>query len=309
LTTEPQAHYPDKTHDLDKPYNLDKRRVRRAFEDSAARYDEFAVLQREVARRLLERLDVLRIRPATIVDVGAGTGQATGELLRRYRGSRVLALDVAMAMLRKSARAGNWRRRPSPVCGDAESLPLAAGCVDMIYSSLTLQWCNDLERALREMRRVLKPDGVLLFTTVGPDTLKELRASWAEADAYAHVNGFIDMHDVGDAVMRAGFADPVMEMEMMCLTYPGVPQLMHDLKGLGARNNMQGRPRGLTGRQRYQRAERAYERFRTPEGVLPASYEIIYGLAWAGRDRQVAQGAGGETLIPVSSIGRRTQKR
>ena len=292
--TEPQAHH------------LDKRRVRRAFEGSAASYDDFAVLQREVARRLLERLDVLRVKPATIVDVGAGTGHATGELLRRYRGSRVLALDVAMAMLRKSARAGNWRRRPSPVCGDAEALPLADACVDMIYSSLTLQWCNDLERALREMRRVLKPDGVLLFTTVGPDTLKELRASWAEADAYAHVNRFIDMHDVGDTVMRAGFADPVMEMEMMCLTYRGVPQLMRELKWLGARNNMHGRPRGLTGRQRYQRAEQAYERLRTPEGMLPASYEIIYGLAWAASARPAARGTGGETLIPVSHIGRRT---
>lgn len=290
MTTEPQA------------YHLDKRRVRRAFDESAAGYDDFAVLQREVGQRLLERLDVLRVKPGTIVDVGAGTGHATRALLHRYRGGHVVALDVAMSMLRRAQRAGLWRRKPSPVCGDVESLPLASGCADMIHSNLTLQWCNDIECALREMRRVLKPDGLLLFTTVGPDTLKELRASWAEADAYIHINNFLDMHDVGDAVLRAGFADPVMEMEMMCLTYRGVPQLMRELKLLGARNSTQGRPRGLTGRRRYQRARQAYERFRTPEGVLPASYEIIYGLAWAARSRP---GAGGDAFIPVNRIGRR----
>lgn len=292
MTIEPQA------------YHLDKRRVRHAFDESAASYDDFAVLQREVGRRLLERLELLRVKPAAIVDIGAGTGHATGALLRRYRGSHVVALDVAMSMLRRARRAGNWLRRPSPVCGDAESLPLASGCVDMIHSNLTLQWCNDLDRALREMRRVLKPDGLLLFTTVGPDTLKELRASWAAADAYIHINNFLDMHDIGDAVLRAGFTDPVMEMEMMSLTYCDVPQLLRELKLLGARNSTQGRPRGLTGRQCYQRAQQAYERFRTPAGVLPASYEIIYGLAWAARPRP-RPGAGGEAFIPVNKIGRR----
>ncbi|MGH8503019.1 MAG: malonyl-ACP O-methyltransferase BioC [Gammaproteobacteria bacterium] len=290
MTIEPQA------------YQVDKRRVRRAFDDSAARYDDVAVLQREVGRRLLARLDVLRTKPGTILDVGAGTGQAARDLLRRYRGSRVVALDVSMAMLRKAAHARSWLHKPLAVCADMESLPIATGRVDMIYSNLTLQWCNDLERALREMRRVLSPGGVLLFTTVGPDTLNELRASWAAADTYIHVNNFIDMHDVGDAVMRAGFADPVMEMDMMRLTYRGVAQLMRELKLLGAHNSTYGRPRGLTGKQRYQRVRQAYERFRTREGVLPASYEIVYGLAWAGQSRPSARDAAGEVRIPLNRI-------
>jgi malonyl-CoA O-methyltransferase len=271
-------------------FQLDKRRVRRAFEKAAPSYDGVAVLQREVGGRMLERLGLIRLEPATILDVGSGTGQMTRALLRRYRGSRVIALDVALTMLRMATGRGIWLRRPQPVCADAECLPLADASVEMICSNLALHWCNDLDRVLGELHRVLASGGVMLMTTLGPDTLRELRASWAESDRHVHVNGFIDMHDIGDAMVRAGFSDPVLDMEMMRLTYPDMSKLMHELKLLGAHNSTYGRLRGLTGKGRLQRAQQAYERFRTAEGVLPASFEVIYGHAWAEPNRQSTAG-------------------
>jgi malonyl-CoA O-methyltransferase len=278
-------------------FQVEKRRVRLAFEKSAASYDAVAVLQQEVGRRMLERLELIRARPTTILDVGSGTGQVTRALMRRYRGSRVIALDLAVAMLRKASATGRWSRRPLPVCGDAESLPFADASVNMICSNLMLHWCNDLDQVLCELRRVLAPGGLLLVTSLGPDTLKELRASWAQGDGHIHVNQFIDMRDIGDAMVRAGFADPVMDRETICLKYRNVWQLMRELKLLGAHNSTYGRPRGLTGKRRLQRVQEAYEKFRTTEGVLPASFEVIYGFAWAGQVRQSTQDA--------VSVGRR----
>lgn len=289
------------------PFQVEKRRVRLAFEESATSYDTVAVLQREVGDRMLERLDLIRARPATILDLGSGTGQVTRAVMRRYRGSRVIALDVALAMVRKAAGRGRWLRRPLAVCADAEFLPLADASVNMICSNLVLHWCNDLERVLRELRRVLAPGGLMLMTTLGPDTLKELRTSWADADRHVHVNGFIDMHDIGDALTGAGFVDPVMDMEMLCLTYRDLSQLMRELKLLGAHNSTYGRPRGLTGRGRLQRAQQAYERFRTAEGVLPASFEVIYGHAWVSQERQSTrsvESAVREVCIPSVHIKR-----
>jgi malonyl-CoA O-methyltransferase len=290
-------------------FHVDKRRVRRAFERSATEYDNVAVLQREVGARMLERLDLVRIKPAQILDVGCGTGQITCDLMRRYRNGRVIALDVAFAMLRRTRDAAGWWRKPLLLGGDAESLPLADASVDLICSSLTLHWCNDLDQTLRELRRVLAPGGLLLVTMLGPGTLKELRASWAAADDRDHVNGFIDMHDIGDAMMRAGFVDPVVDAEVLRLTYPGALALMRDLKRLGAHNSTYGRPRGLTGKDRLRRVYDAYEKFRTADGLLPASYEVIYGLAWAGFERRFVRGAQlepREVYVPLPKVRRST---
>jgi malonyl-CoA O-methyltransferase len=282
---------------------IDKRSARRAFDQAAADYDQAAVLQREIADRMLERLDYVRLEPRVVLDLGAGTGYAVEALQRRYRKARVLALDFSLAMLRSASRRGSWLRRPRCVCADAEALPLADGCVDLIFSNATLQWCNDLDHTFRELLRVLRPGGLLMFTTFGPDTLKELRSAWAAVDGYSHVSPFPDMHDLGDALVRARFAEPVMDAERLTVTYPTVRGLMGDLKLLGARNATVGRPRGLTGRERLRAVEAAYEAHRR-DGSLPASYEVVYGHAWAPIQRPVADGV----AIPISAIGgRRSQ--
>ncbi|MEJ2435334.1 MAG: malonyl-ACP O-methyltransferase BioC, partial [Pseudolabrys sp.] len=237
-------------------FRLDKRRARAAFHHAAERYDGAAVLQREVARRLLERLDLIKVQPRTLLDVGSGTGFCSEALARRYPQARIAALDIAYAMVREHRRRQPWWRHRTwwPwrahryfVCGDAESLPLANASVDLIVSNLALQWCQDLDRVFEEFRRVLTPGGLLLFTTFGPDTLKELRASWARADGYTHVHAFIDMHDIGDALVRTRFETPVIDMEYLTATYPDVYALMRDLKDIGAHNVARGRAHALTG--------------------------------------------------------------
>jgi malonyl-CoA O-methyltransferase len=270
-------------------YQVDKRQARLAFERAAPTYDEAAALQREVGRRLIERLDLIRLRPARILDLGAGTGEFSRALLRRYRKADVIALDLALNMLRRTRRRGGWFRRPGCVCGDVERLPFAADSFQFIFSNLMLQWCQDLEPVFTELRRVLAPGGLLMFTTFGPDTLMELRASWEAVDGYTHVNRFIDMHDIGDALVRTRWAEPVMDAERITMTYREARTLMQDLKHLGAHNITAGRPRGLTGRQRLERVLQAYETYRR-DGLLPASYEVVYGHAWSPPDKHAAGG-------------------
>jgi malonyl-CoA O-methyltransferase len=257
----------------------DKALARRSFEHAAAGYDEVAVLQQEVAQRLLQRLDLMKLQPRRVLDLGCGTGQCIPGLMSRYRAADVVALDIAMPMLSRARRRGRWLRKPRCVCADAECLPFADACFDLVFSNLMLQWCTDLERVFAELQRVLRPGGLLLFTSFGPDTLGELRDSWAQVDGYSHVNAFEDMHDVGDALLKARFAEPVMDVERLTVTYPDVWRLMRELKQIGAHNVTAGRPRGLTGKRHMQSLVQAYERFRR-DGVLPASYEIVNGHAW-----------------------------
>lgn len=290
-------------------YRLDKRQTRRAFERSARAYDEAAVLQREVAERVLARLDLIKTVPRCILDVGAGTGHCTRALAQRYAKARVVALDIAEAMLQVARGKRSWlnrlRARQGFVCGDAEALPLADASVDMLFSNLALQWCSEPERVFAEFRRVLAPGGVLLFTTFGPDTLRELRESWRAVDGYTHVNAFIDMHDIGDALLRGCFENPVMDMEYLTLTYADVWGLMRDLKRIGAHNVTLGRGRGLTGPRHLQAMEQAYERHRR-QGVLPATYEIIYGHAWvpegSAHNKQTQPHPTGRATVSLESV-------
>ena len=259
---------------------IDKRLARRAFEKAAGTYDEAAVLQNEIGDRLMERLDYIRLQPSRILDLGAGTGMFTGALMKRYRKADVVALDIAQPMLRCVKQRAGWLRKPGCVCADAERLPFADSSFDLVFSNLMLQWCVELEVVFTELQRVLRPGGLLLFTSFGPDTLHELRGSWQQVDGYSHVNAFADMHDVGDALLRTRFADPVMDVERLTVTYADVWKLMRELKQIGAHNVTAGRPRGLTGKARMQRLVGAYEHYRS-QGVLPASYEIVNGHAWS----------------------------
>ncbi|MCB1879898.1 MAG: malonyl-ACP O-methyltransferase BioC [Gammaproteobacteria bacterium] len=279
---------------------LDKGGVRRAFSKAASRYDEVAVLQREIGQRMLDRLNLVRLKPATVLDLGAGTGVATVALEKIYPKAQVIALDFAFPMLQQTRRRGGLFRKPRCLCADLEQLPLADASVDLIYSNAAIQWCNDLDRVFPELQRVLRPGGLLMFTTFGPDTLQELRAAWSEADGYAHVSRFLDMHDIGDALMRAQFSDPVMDVDRMTLTYSAVEELMRELKILGAHNVASGRQRALTGKGRLIAMKASYEQFRR-NGLLPASYEVVYGHAWAPLQSQQS----GVTLVSLDRIGRR----
>lgn len=278
---------------------IDKRAVRRAFDRAASTYDAAAVLQHEVCRRSLERLDFIRHVPARILDAGSGTGNAWPGLAQRYPRARIVALDLAPGMLRH-ARAGQpWHRRllgrtPAAVCGDLERLPLAGASIDLAWSNLALQWVNALPQAFAEMRRVLAPGGLFLFATFGPDTLKELRAAQPDAGA-ARISRFIDMHDIGDMLVKAGFADPVIDMEMFTLTYDSVRDVMRDLQAIGANNANSGRSRALSGRAWLSAVERNYETLRR-DGRLPATFEVIYGHAWRPQPRT---GPGGRPVIDI----------
>lgn len=282
-------------------FGLDRRLVRAAFERAAGEYDRVAVLQREVGERVLQRLDLVRLSPALVLDAGAGTGRCSAALARRYKGARVLALDIAHAMLMQARGHAAWFRKQAFVCADVERIPLVSAAAGLVFSNLMLQWCGDLDRVLQELHRVLEPGGLLMFSTFGPDTLRELRASWALVDDYNHVNAFMDMHDIGDALIRARFAGPVMDVERFTVTYAEVGQLLCELKSLGAHNVTAGRRRTLSGKGRLQALEQAYERFRDAQGRLPASFEVVYGHAWAsGAPRHT-----GEVHVPLSRVGRR----
>ena len=269
---------------------IDKRLARRAFEKAADTYDEAAVLQNEIGDRLMERLDYIRLQPRRILDLGAGTGMFTSALMKRYRKADVVALDIAKPMLHCVKQRAGWLRKPGCVCADSESLPFNDDSFDFIFSNLMLQWCTDLEATFVELRRVLSPGGLLMFTTFGPDTLMELRASWEAVDGYTHVNSFIDLHDVGDSLLHTKWAEPVMDSERITVTYRELRGLMQDLKHIGAHNVTSGRPRGLTGKRHLQQLVEAYEPFRE-DGVLPASYEVVYGHAWSPLNKHSAAGS------------------
>jgi len=274
---------------------LDRTAMRKAFGRAAKSYDTAAVLQREVANRMLERLDYIMAEPKRILDLGAGTGEHTAQLARRYKGAQVIGLDIAEPMLKQLRRRSSWLRPLRPVCADIQSLPFADNSVDLIFSSLAMQWCSSLDEAFGEFKRVLRPGGFVLFSTFGPDTLKELRSSWSEVDNHIHVNQFIDMHDIGDAMLRAQLSQPVMDVETLTMTYPDVFELMRELKDIGAHNVADDRVRGLTGRARMQALQTAYEKWRH-DGVLPASYEVVYGHCWAPDDKQSTQAVSIDSL-------------
>jgi len=285
-------------------FQLDKAGVRAAFDRASATYEAAAVLQSRVADELLSRLEPFDFHPQVVLDLGAGTGRGAAALKRRYRRSLVIALDLAPGMLHQAARHQSLFRRFERVCADAARLPLESASIDIVFSNLMLQWCDPLDEVFAEVRRVLKPQGFFAFTTFGPDTLKELRSAWAEADTHNHVNRFLDMHDVGDALVRAGLQEPVLDIDRTQLTYTDGMSVMRDLKSIGARNATAGRPRALAGRARLQRVLTAYESFRK-NGRLPATYEVVYGAAWGSAGRPASPPQAGEVRISPSSIRKR----
>ena len=285
-------------------YFLDPRRVRRAFDSAAATFDAAAAVHSEIRGRLLERLDVVRIDPAVVVDLGAGTGQGSRALKDRYRRAQVVAVDLSAAMLAQARRHQRWLRPFHRLAGDAHQLPLRDASVDLVFSNLALQWCNDPDAVFRETRRVLKPDGLLMFTSLGPDSLLELRTAGAALPENVHVHRFIDMHDLGDALIRAGFAEPVMDTERLTVTYRSLDSLLNELRGSGSSNLAAGRRQSLTGHASGQRFRQGfYAGLR--DGIWPVRLEVVHGHAWRGQAGRKLGDPFGEQRVPINQIGRR----
>jgi malonyl-CoA O-methyltransferase len=265
-------------------YALKPHWVRRSFDRAASSYDSAAVIHAEVRENLLQRLELTRLEPRAVLDAGAGTGHASRALKRRYPKAVVVALDSSRGMLAAAARQRSWLRPFERVCADAELLPLKEESVDLVVSNLMLQWCNP-DAVFAEFRRVLKPNGLLSFSAFGPDTLRELRAAWKAVDSHSHVHQFIDMHDLGDALVRVGFAAPVLDVERFTLSYLDVRKVAADLKATGAHNATAGRAKGLISPHKFAAMEAAYESFRQ-DGRLPATYEVVFAHAWAPKGGQ-----------------------
>ncbi|WP_130536410.1 malonyl-ACP O-methyltransferase BioC [Thiomicrorhabdus indica] len=290
------------------PAHVNRQHLKQHFSHAAPTYDEAAILQKTVAERIDERLDLTTVEANKIADIGAGTGLLTEKLMVRYPNAHLFAVDLSEQMLKQaSKRLIKEKSKPLGAIGrifkqnktlqnlthkvgaqlinaDAFALPFADNSLDMLTSNLMLQWCDDLDAVFNEFRRVLRPEGLLMFTTFGPDTLKELRQAWQIADeSYEHVNIFIDMHDIGDALIRAGFGQPVMDVENFTLTYDKPIGVLKDLKAIGATNASQSRQHSLTGKDKFARMLNAYDGLRK-EGKVPATYEVVHGHAWAAQE-------------------------
>lgn len=296
---------------------FDARHVRRAFSRSAGSYDAAARLQHVVEARLLESLDYLddpalqRPSPQRVLDLGCGTGRASVAMQGRWPKAQVVSLDLALPMLQQARaaakRSGGWlanpfARVPGQVCANARALPLADASIDVLFSSLCLQWVDDLDAVFAGFRRVLKPGGLLLVSTFGPETLWELREAFARADDAPHVSPFADIAAFGDALVRAGFRQPVLDRDLDVTRYPDLASLMRELRAIGATNALAGRRHTLTGRARFAGAARAYDAMRGADG-LPATWETISAMAWAPEaGTPLREGDVDVASIPLSRI-------
>lgn len=286
-------------------FALDRRAVAQAFDRASSSYDAAAALQERVRNELIGRLEELKITPRSILDLGAGTGHGTRALKRRFPKAQVVAVDIAPGMLERARHQSRWLRRFERVRADAYALPFRDGAFDLVFSSLMLQWCDDLDAVFGEIARVLAPGGLLLFSTFGPGTLAELREAWASGDdASNHVNHFFDAQALGSALMQAQLSEPVLDVDRIVERYPDAMSLMRELKAIGAHNVTRGRARGLTGRRRLAAMLSAYETLRS-DGLLPATWEVIHASAW-GSERRELENAGfpREAFISVDSIKR-----
>ena len=283
-------------------FALDRHLLRRRFDRAAATCDSVDLLAREIARRMDERLDYIRVTPRRVLDLGCGTGADLPRLAERFPDATILAADFSPAMVSgagtriRPARPGGLLRRllsAAPAAlphlvAQSDALPLARASLGLVWSNLMLPALDDPLPTFREIHRTLEVGGLVMFSTLGPDTLRELRAVLPDRRG-ERVHRFIDMHDLGDALVQAGFTDPVMDMEIVTLTYPDLDTLLQDLRHSGGANAATTRPRGLSGRREWAEARAAYERLRR-DGRLPATFEIIQGHAWKAAPKTTEDG-------------------
>lgn len=286
---------------------IDRAKVRRSFTRAAASYDQADVLQTEVRDRLLERLQWIQLQPRRILDLGTGTGRALAGLAARYPDAEIIGLDLTPAMLRVAAGRPETGagRAPLFVCADAARLPFPDQSIDLVFSSLVLHWSPALDAVFAEVRRVLRHPGLFTFSTPGPESYRELRAAWRAIDQTPHVLPFPEMRALGDGLVRAGLAEPVMDMDMLILKYRNFAELVADLRATGTTNASAGRNPGLTGRRAWSRLVAAYESARDKNGLLSATVEVVFGQAWAADPARRRQSPAEEISVPLGSLGRR----
>ncbi len=278
---------------------VDRRQVARRFSRAAAGYSTGDFLAREIDRRMAERLDYVRLEPRRILDLGCSRGGSFTHLQQRYPQAALYGVDLALPMLqgwkpKPSLPRALWRRWlgseaqvPRPVLADVAQLPFQAASFELVWSNLLLHWLEHPLPVFAEASRSLTPGGLFMFTTLGPDSLHELRAAFA--DGAAHTQRFTDMHDLGDMLLEAGFADPVVDMEKITLTYDTLDALFADLRAAGSSCAMTARRHGLFTPRRLAAVKAAYESARLA-GKLPATFEVVYGHAWKGEAKVDARG-------------------
>ncbi|WCE05579.1 malonyl-ACP O-methyltransferase BioC [Pseudoxanthomonas sp. JBR18] len=282
---------------------FDVRQSRRAAARAAPHYTDAAALQREVESRLLDSLEYLDARvPQVVLDVGSGPAHAAAAMHKRWPKARVIAMDVALPMLREARKQAGWWKPFARVCADARALPVAEHSVDVLFCNLCLHDLEDLPAVFAGFRRVLRPGGLLLCSTYGPETLVELREAFA-GDTAPHVHPFAQIAQFGDALMMAGFRDPVLDRDLFTLTYPDLSALMRELRALGATNALSARRTSLTGKGRFDAARAAYARARDADGRLPSTWEVIYAHAWAPEaGTPIREGGHDVAAVPLSRI-------
>lgn len=274
------------------------REISNTFNKQAVAYEKTARIQHEIGERLFERLQYLKITPRYVLDLGCAGGKFTRLLKKRYPKAHVVGLDIAASMLHLAQKKQGFRCRWSLVNADMLALPFPDGLFDLVFSNQVVHWSYPLAPVFQETNRVMNREGCLMFSTLGPDTFTELKQAWLAADQFAHVNEFLDMHEIGDHLLREQFLDPVVDMEPLMVRYTSLEELVYSLKKQGVRNINQARNPGLTGKNAWQRFKKAYSNLCTPDGKYPVSYEVVYGHAWKGQLHR------GEIRIPVAQIGR-----
>jgi len=275
---------------------IDKHQIAANFSKAASTYDEYAFVQREIGDRLFERLDLMKIKPECIVDIGCGTGWFTRKLKKRFSRARVCGVDIAPGMLTQAKNHNGWFGKCQYELADMDRLPFSDQSVDLLFSNLSLQWSLDLKKTMTEFSRVLKPSGLLLFSTLGPDTLQELKLAFSRVDQRQHVNDFLDMHHVGDAMLSSGLYQPVMDREALTFEYETVKGILKDLKGIGANSLNGGRSTGLMSKGQWQSLVKAYDAIKASQSSYPVTYEALFGHAWGAQ----ASAAVASDTYPIS---------
>ncbi len=277
-----------------------KTEICKAFNSHSDEYDVHAKIQHEIGERLFERLNYLKMKPRYILDLGCGSGVFSRRLKKMYPGAEIIGFDIAYLMLGQAKKKQGWIQKWTLVNGDMEAMPFAQGLFDLIFANQVIHWSHEWSLLLREISRVMNPDGCLMFSTLGPDTFSELRKAWAEVDEFAHINEFRDMHDIGDCLLAEYFLDPVVDMEIITAHYQTLSELVRALKSQGVRNINMARNPGLTGKKSWELFEQHMEPFRTEKGKYALTYEVIYGQAWKGFQRQIDHGV--EMVFPIEKL-------